>query len=262
MEYQAPAQGEASLEFRVRAAPEAARYPTPRLLTTYWFGEEAPKNSEVAKAIVVRPRIPVRYAASPPQVDGDLGEWGGVDRYPLQYAPEGRFDINDRENLSAECAFQWDENNFYLAVWVNDNVFYQPYQGDATWGADSLQIFFDPQNDGNDEAHHRDDYEYLLALTQAGPEACVTLTPDNIYGLSKDIALGLKREGSLTTYEAAFPGSRIAPARLTAGERFGFTFCVNDKDGATEGRRHWWVDFTPGAGAGATPFPLAEMVLQ
>jgi len=261
-DYDVPADGQTALQFAVAAQPEALRYPTPTLTTTYTFGRDRLKEIPVRRSIMLRPRLRVARAVTAPQLDGDLSDWAEVARIPLECAEEDRFDINDRENLSAECACQWDAENFYLAVWVTDNVFYQPYAGDGVWGADNLQLFFDSLNDGNADAHRADDHEYGLTLTPAGEEAYVWLSPQKVYGPTDQIALRVRREGNLTCYEAAFRTPQLAPTKFTPGEKFGFSFAVNDKDGPAEGKRHWWVELTPGPGGGATPFALAEMVLE
>ena len=260
--YNISAHGETTIEFTVTAEAEAVRYPTPIFRTTYTFGENRVKEIPVSRSLMLRPRLHVPRALTPPQLDGDLSDWDGIPRYPLRYAEAGRFDINDRENLSAECAFQWDADNFYLAVWVTDNVFYQPYSGDGVWGADNLQLFFDSLNDGNDDAHRADDHEYGLTLTPAGEEAYIWLSPHKVYGPTDQISLRVRRQGNLTCYEAAFRVAQLAPTTFAPGEKFGFSFAVNDKDGPAEGKRHWWVELTPGPGGGGTPFPLAEMVLE
>jgi len=260
-DYEVPAQGEVSLEFRVRVSdPAALEYPTPTFTTEYHYGPEQEKSVTVRGRAELRPSLPVVRTRRPIAVDGKLDEWADVLAMPLGYA--SRISIDDVENLSAKVQFQWDEDYIYMAVTVRDNVFYQPYSGDGAWQADNLQLFFDPKGDGNGPGHREDDYAYGMTLTARGVQPWVWRSPDLYEGEAADIKLAVERTGDLTIYEAAIPASRLAPARLAAGTRMGYNLVVNDKDGPVVGQRHWWVELLPGAGTGGTPFPLVNLVLQ
>jgi hypothetical protein len=145
---------------------------------------------------------------------------------------------------------------------VQDNEFYQPYTNDGIWQADSLQMFFDPKADGNDRAHHEDDYEYGMARTSVGLQAWVWRNPSRYEGLAPDIQLAIERTGKFTIYEAAFPAERLDPAALRAGNSIGYNLAVNDRDGPVAGKRHWWIDLMPGAGGGNPPFPMVRLELR
>ncbi len=101
-----------------------------------------------------------------------------------------------------------------------------------------------------------------MSLTTQGPQVWIWRSPDRYEGPAPDIQLAVARAGNITRYEAAIPAARLAPARLAAGSRIGHNLVVNDKDGAQAGRRHWWVELLPGAGAGHPPFPLVNLALK
>ena len=259
--YEVPPGGEVALEFRVRAAPPSAvMYPTPTFTTEYRYGPQQEKRMTVRRRMELRPALAVPRARQPVIIDGKLEEWAGVAKMPLAYA--ARIPITETDNLSAQAQVQYDQDHLYVAVAVTDNVFYQPYSEDGVWQADNLQVFFDPKDDGNDLDHHADDYEYGLSLITCGAQAWVWRSPDRYEGESKDIELAVRRSGTVTTYEAAFPAARLAPAQLAPGSALGFNLVVNDKDGPESGRRHWWVELLPGAGTGGYPFPLVRLVLE
>jgi len=53
----------------------------------------------------------------------------------------------------------------------------------------------------------------------------------------------------------------LAPFEPRAGAAFGLSVVVNDDDGLEAGGPTW-VELTPGAGSGRTPFPLDRVVLE
>jgi len=260
-DYEVAAGGEVELEFRLRtASPAAAKYPTPTLTTEYRYGPQQEKALTVRRQVELRPALAVIRARGPIAIDGKLDEWKDAAAMPLGYA--ARISIEEVDNLSAQAQFQWDEDYLYLGVTVRDNVFYQPYSGDGAWQADNLEMFFDPNDDGTGTGHHEDDYDYGMTLTTQGAQAWVWRSPDRYEGEAPDIKLAVGRSGVITTYEAAIPAARLAPAKLAAGARIGYNLVVNDKDGPVAGQRHWWVELLPGAGSGSAPFPLVRLELR
>jgi len=260
-DYQVPAEGEASIPFRVSVTkPAAAMYPTPTFSTTYRYGPEQEKSLTLEGEMELRPSFPALRAKQAITIEGKLDEWKNVPAMPCRYPT--RIEITDTENLSAKAQFQYDERFLYLAVTVQDNEFYQPYTNDGIWQADSLQMFFDPKADGNDRAHHEDDYEYGMARTSVGLQAWVWRNPSRYEGPAPDIQLAIERTGKFTIYEAAFPAERLDPAALRAGNSIGYNLAVNDRDGPVAGKRHWWIDLMPGAGGGNPPFPMVRLELR
>jgi len=260
-DYEVAAGKETSLEFRVKVKrPSAVMYPTPTFDTTYRYGAEQEKSAAVQGRIELRPSFPALCARQPILIDGKLDEWRDVPAMPLGYG--ARISITETHNLSAKAQFRWDAKNLYLAATVRDNVFYQPYSEDGVWQADNLQMFFDSKNDGNGPGHHEDDYEYGMTLTTRGPQVWVWRNPSRYEGVADDMRLAVRRSGTSTIYEAAIPASRLTPAKLAAGTCIGYNLVVNDKDGPEAGRRHWWIELLPGAGAGSTPSPMMRLTLK
>jgi len=194
------------------------------------------------------------FVQSPPNIDGDLTEWG--DAVPLALGQDSAVSSlallesdKDREKRinSAKVWLGWDKDFFYFASEVTDNIFNQPYEGEMIWAGDSIQVAFDPLRDAVSGAGYgEDDHEYGLALTKSGP--CVYRFA-NKSGTVKDVRLAIKRNGLKTYYEAAFPWSSLAPFSPGKGNKMGFSFVIMDNDG--EEKTQNWLALTPGvAGAG------------
>ncbi len=218
-----------------------------------------------------------------PTVDGDLSDWP-ADALAVQantkasvspWAPEGYVKAWTPGNLSATFYTRYDENNFYVAAKVTDNVHSalsvreNPYN--FPFDGDSLQVAFgygEQQNEAKRTAEgelrkNRDlldetQDEFSFALTAKGPEVFRLRTPESgpvtYYPTNPDLGLGLtdkvklaaKRDevSEVTTYEAAIPWSELN--RLPHTQPFHLAFKMNDKDRA--GEPTGWIESAAGAG--------------
>lgn len=170
--------------------------------------------------------------------------------------------------FGANAAAAWDEHNLYLAVMVEDRTFKQEFSGLDVWRQDSIQLAFDPLLDGaphllpwggEPDSYGPDDYEMALALTSEGPQVTVITGPKGApRGLIREAELGVRRDGSFTTYEARIPWRVLRGVTPGPGARFGFDILVNnfeDNDRYTLG----WAD---GIGGGKYPGRFVPVVLR
>lgn len=211
-------------------------------------------------------------AATPrgtPTIDGDLADWQGVLPLTLNraeflspFVPEALRKQWTPGNLSATIYTRWDDDSFYLAAEVHDNLHTQasfaanayalPFEGD------SLQIAFGSEAEQAGRLKPADapntnrgllldtDYEFALSLTPGGPELFQLQTPvtehQTYYPTNPEIGLGLvpdarlvvKRDDlkEITTYECALPWSLLKglnPRKLRLSLR------LNDRDGEARG---------------------------
>ncbi|MEZ0295841.1 MAG: sugar-binding protein, partial [Candidatus Methylacidiphilales bacterium] len=139
------------------------------------------------------------------------------------------------EDLSAEIRYLWDAKYFYVSVKIKDDIAGKVIQKDSgLWQQDGLQFLIDPMRTS---AYKVGKYEYSLGLGTEGPQTWCTLSADGAApaGNAPEVKLAIKRdkEGTGdTTYEIAFPWSRLAPFKPAPGNNLGFTLIVNEDDGA------------------------------
>ena len=178
-----------------------------------------------------------------PAIDGDVTHFaGGAPVHVDQPAQVVGIPNWTPQDCSAVAWFMWDDQNFYCAVAVTDDIFFQPYHGSSIWNGDSTQLMFDPQNVKSGKPPSAQ--EYGLALTPQGEEV-YRFSGSTYTGDVKEATLVCRRgSGGDVTYTLAIPLSVLTiPAR--AGYQFGMDFLVNDNDGTG---RLGWIYWTPGIG--------------
>ncbi len=237
--------GDLQLEIQA-VSPEIVRYPVPELITTVTPSGQAPIH--VQRPIKLIPLFNAPKIAQSINIDGRLDEWEHSASIPLPYGWD--FDISDTDDLQVSCRFMWDENNFYIAVEVDDDEFHQPYAGDIVWSADNVQLFIN-------------DWEWGLSLTTKGPEVFLYKGVD-VEGetINYNVRLGIHQEGRRTIYEAAFPKDLLPPDVLKPGGALRCVIVENDLDPSVPDRPRHWAELTPGAGSGAAGFPRAKIVME
>lgn len=183
----------------------------------------------------------VSYNPVPKQtvtIDGDLSDWKSTDKINLS---EGVYTKLSREragdtDLSGDIRFGWDEQFLYAAARITDDVFYQQHTGFSTWKGDNIQFGFAADPPWLSGEWDKPSLEVQVAQTVNGPEVfCGALV--------KGAKLAVKREGTVTIYECAFPWKALAPLSPANG-RFSMGVFVNDSDGGTAGRKGYlqWAD--------------------
>ena len=196
-------------------------------------------------------------AKGPVVVDGELDEWAGV--IPTESIGEDgvRFDKEYRwagtGDLSVKSYAMWDEKNLYLAYEVKDDNFSQTHSDFYTYEGDSVQFAVDPDMQGKDYNG------FTLAETPLGPRIYrdhIFTTPELLQTMY--VGFVKKGEGEFRTkrnddgmvYEAKIPLTSIYPLELHQGARFGFSWLVNDNDGAG---RKGWLEWSGGIGKTKNP---------
>jgi parallel beta-helix repeat protein len=168
--------------------------------------------------------IPVDRLKSPVDIDGDFNDLKGIK--PILLSRQNVY----AEDLSAEVYLAWDEQNFYFAAKVRDNVLRNLFTGGNVWQGDGIQVAFDTLNNAEENSgYDKDDYELGFTLTKEGPQAyCWVASTGSKEGIRDDIKLAVKRENGFTFYKAAIPLKELLP--LKPEVVFGFSFGVNDDD--------------------------------
>lgn len=180
--------------------------------------------------------MPVFHAGGNLVIDGQLGDWDAGDysgiALPSSPAQVQLSGWGGEEDLSLTARFAYDEEHFYLAASVTDNV-YAAVPNDSMWSGDSIQLAFG--------SGARYGPEYGFALVDGVSQVWSWVGGEG--ELDKDaIAFTATRNGNKTIYEAAIPWRAIFAREPDGESPVQFSLLVNDNDGA--GRRGWieWTD--------------------
>lgn len=198
------------------------------------------------------------------EVDGAHGEWAGADwtemgcerYYQLSLPCTGAAD------LKARFASQWDADNLYFAIAVDDDVHHNTEGSSTLWIGDSIQLGLDMGlNGGLDGYDTTDDYEYTFAMANGVPDRERPTNPSTGPNAHppEQAELAVQRSDSTTRYEIRIPRQNIPPLECRGGVMFGFSFLVNDNDGAG---RKGWLEYTAGIGLSKQPGLFSTMLLD
>ncbi|NBD28131.1 sugar-binding protein [Paenibacillus glycinis] len=168
---------------------------------------------------------------------------------------------------SGDQYVKWDDDYLYLAVQVTDDVHSMSAANVYdSWGADSLQVSFDPERPGRtatSDNHPR----FIASLNAATGESALgneTWGPVTTGNLN-DIKYKFTRDEAnhMTNYVVAFPWNSIltdarkpATADLTD---LGISVIVNDNDG---GGREGWISYMDGISTGKDPLKFGDLILS
>jgi hypothetical protein len=194
-----------------------------------------------------------------PVFDGS-GNWlkgvpGGVLKYPENILPAAALQPELRyfkssfnpegHNISAQYWTAYDEENFYLAVKVDDPIHMQRQKPTEFWRDDCLQFVLSHESgDGYlKEAgkEPKSEFNYAVALTPQGTR---------LYKFGKDSGLKeypakVTRNGNTTFYEVSIPWKAIGGK----AKRFGFV--VFNNNWSTKASAPYYLYFTEGVASGA-----------
>ncbi|MFZ2653781.1 MAG: sugar-binding protein [Victivallales bacterium] len=203
-------------------------------------------------------------------IDGDLSEFQTlvpiiIDNTsyltPPDAAPGGLW--TGPGDLSFKVWTAYDENYFYFAASVTDDVFIQEHTGYMTWAHDGFSLAFDTANDalspatGGTQGYDGNDYEFSIALTKKGPQVYCQVASEERKELKKnlmDFPLAVKKTGkTVTNYELAIPLKDLLPLKAKKGGCFGFNFVYCDQDSPGGGIAPYWMGLTPGIHGGKDP---------
>jgi hypothetical protein len=200
--------------------------------------------------------------ASDISVDGSLTEWSGDGWIAL--GPEdwvGIVEHGGGSDFSVRAAARWTAGTIFLALEVTDDVHRNDRPDPELWIGDSVQLAFDVSRDHGGSYDSSNDHELTFALVGDAARGFRFHGPDAATD-GWDVAIA--RSGSTTSYELGLPAAVLAPADLVEGAVLGFSFLVNENDGATtpDGTgREGWLELTAGIGLGKVPYRFGEVWL-
>lgn len=175
-------------------------------------------------------------AVSPPQIDGNLGEWTGADaiRLDLDTAFSMSGHISSVADASALCWSQWDGGALYVACAVQDDLLFADSQ--PIWEDDTVELAFDGRNDNIrfcGSGLCPDDHKYELRVDGA--------LRDNNGSTAAGVIGAVGDQPAGYSVEIRIPAAQLGADSLAAGQSIGFNLgLIDDDDGAgTEGHLFW-----------------------
>jgi len=173
--------------------------------------------------------LPAERALAPPVIDGKLGEW----RLELFHAGVDPAKPELSEKLAARMAFQYDDQNLYLAFKINDKSHVQTQSPTSGWRADSIQIGLGVTPDDSEHAWRSWQKFTLMKNSVNARQHCYrdmgNGLPRGLVDADK-IRFVINYEGGEVHYEIAIPWPQVASslASVPADRLLGIGVMVND----------------------------------
>lgn len=190
--------------------------------------------------------MPSPRMATPPAIDGDLGDWP-KHRAPIRLERREQLTGELRkwdgpEDASARVWTAWDDDWFYLAAEVRDDLISDPVAGFHVYKNDGLEVYFSADARRDRTHYTRADNQYGLFMEQG---RAIVYAWSHLSDYSPGARIAINRapeEGQRLTdepaaylVEAAIPMQELGIAPR-AGMAIGFNVALNDDD--TPDREH------------------------
>ena len=185
-----------------------------------------------------------------PVIDGKIsqGEWDvgmlklKVNREEQVYGNKSAWSGPD--DASMEVYAKYDNDNFYLATVVKDDVYRQINPIDKMWNGDSLQVLIGFNKDITGT-------QYGVGLVEGKQVGIYRNMQEENFGgwegkdaqaVFTDGQAAIERNGEYTVYEMSFPWSKIKldPVNIIPGQQIYFSVLYNDDDGND---RENWIEY-------------------
>lgn len=173
---------------------------------------------------------------SPPQIDGNLGEWPGDGALLLNrdtaFSLSGTFD--SIADAAATCWSQWDAAAIYVACAVQDDQLIA--DSAHIWEDDTVELAFDGHNDNVrfcGSGFCPDDHLYEVRVDGA--------VRDNDGAVAAGVVGAVGRQPDGYGLEMRIPVAQFDTGALAAGMSLGFNLGLIDDDdgGGTDGHLFW-----------------------
>lgn len=177
--------------------------------------------------------ITAKYLTSPPNINGDLGDWD-LHIYPANQVVYGAANRTGDADLSSTVMVGWDDDYLYIGARVKDSVYVQNSSGQLLYRGDSVEIMLDTHvsTDFYQYLMSYDDYQLGVSpgtpTKNLNPEAYLW-SPNHMVGTQSDVQIGVLGTANGYHIELAIPWSLydISPYD---GAHYGFAFSVSDND--------------------------------
>jgi len=209
-----------------------------------------------------KPAYVVQRAARPPVLDGKLDEWRETPAIVLDNSDDVRGGTwTGKDDFSGALRMMWDDGQLYFALEVRDNVVNTPKPTQMGWTNDCCQMIFDSLLNGHETSLDERDLSYCASRDPAGPMFCAYRVSGGGEAESRlpDTTIRFSSHSGGYIYEWSLPWERLAPVSPWILGRCGFSFTINDNDGADfKGAMAW----TQGAIYGLNALKLGQIIFE
>ncbi len=178
--------------------------------------------------------IPFCNISPPPSINGFVGDWVGHDYYDIDKTIAGS-NPNNNDDLDARFKLSWDNDNFYIFVFILDDFRIKDSPSTEAWRDDSVELLIDGGGEGT-TTHDANDRRILFRYDD-----------NNIYNFEGGDTTGIEfsqHSGSYNEIEIKLPWSFIGVSPYD-GMSIGFDIHVyDDDDGGFADTKMAWHDST------------------
>ncbi len=188
------------------------------------------------------------------KIDGNISKWEKhpfitMDKRGQIMPPDPWIEWEGPEQFSAKVYIGWDDEYFYMAAEVKDNVHSNNFPK-LIYKGDCIQFAFDPKADAEEKpGYAKDDKELGIALSGGKTVTANWAGNGNIWKNSESI---VKRDDATksTFYEMRIPLKSLGISPK-AGKVFGFNFVIFNDDNGTGA--NYYYQLSPGITGGKNP---------
>ena len=190
------------------------------------------------------------YAAVKPALDGDLREWASNVPLGMGRGEQARGKTwGGPGDVSAYAYAQWDEQFFYFACAVTDDIFTPPTSAAALGQGDCVLFALATPPRANSPATSHSYAKFGMAVMRnrvgASVPTLVRLVPDpksrdrETAVAVKNARFAVRREDARTFYEVAIPWRELLPGAASPDSAVSLSILINDVDGTARGSMEW-----------------------
>lgn len=207
--------------------------------------------------------IALERTYSSPEIDGkiDSGEWvsgGGTIKFDNaeQYKKlDTTVDWKGKDDLSGKAYLMYDDDYFYLAVEVTDNIHCGDDAGKGAWAMDSVQFAVSERLESDSEYTEfgfalNDNGETVIEKYRDVESANPLFDSSAINDFDEGTEAKVVRNGNTTTYEIKIPWSELTVSKEKPKGSLNFSMLINENDKAG---RAGFMEWASGIGQGKNP---------
>jgi serine/threonine protein kinase len=188
---------------------------------------------QLPDGLLSRGALFVPFAATVPQLDGDVSEWATPYFANVSHIAFGIENAQTPQDLSGSCAAQWTFDALYIACLIRDDQIVQLSSGNQLYEGDGLELHFDTQLTDDVERAEMDGDDYQIGVFPGDivgrtSEAYRWFPLDN-EGLLPSVRMASQRSADGYVFETEIPWSEVGMNPQPNGI-YGFSLVINDTD--------------------------------
>jgi hypothetical protein len=166
----------------------------------------------------------------PPVIDGSLQEWDDFESFSAFEPTIKKENYTTHTDISGTFYSCWDDDNFYFAVQVNDDVFSQNYTSNQLNKGDSVTIVIDTElsEDMQIPFYNSDDYQIDFSPGNFSVAESFMNWPSN--APPRGVIISSTKQANGYTLEASVPWYNFTNYIPSDEDVLGFTISILDTD--------------------------------